>query len=236
MGKDLGDIALNLLADLLGAEVIATGPPRSPLPVTGPCSRCGASTTVYGPGGRPCVTGAEKAGGRDLPRPPAMTSRPEDPRAARGLPAAWREEGTRWRPEASTVIPAAIARGSTTAPPARRLAIGDALTIAVRSERDHAIATIAGEIDISTVSQLRERLAELAARRRLVIDLNQVTFIDAAGLSALVAAANRAAAHGTSLHVVCARPKILELFRLTGLDRRLPPAPTVDEVLAGPGS
>ena len=114
--------------------------------------------------------------------------------------------------------------------------MGDALTIAVRSERDHAIATVAGEIDISTVVQLRERLSELAAsHRHLVIDLNQVTFIDAAGLSALIAAANRAAAHGTSLHVVCAHPKVLELFRLTGLDRRLPPAPTVDEALAGPG-
>lgn len=114
--------------------------------------------------------------------------------------------------------------------------MGDALTIAVHSERDHAIAAVAGEIDISTVGQLRERLSELAAsRRHLVIDLNQVTFIDATGLSALIATANRAAAHGTSLHVVCARPKILELFRLTGLDRRLPPAPTLDEALAGPG-
>ena len=114
--------------------------------------------------------------------------------------------------------------------------MGDALTIGVRSERDHAIATVAGEIDISTVSRLRERLFELAASsRHLVIDLDQVTFIDSAGLSALVGAANRAAAHGTCLHVVCTRPKILKLFRLTGLDLRLPPAPTLDEALAGPG-
>jgi hypothetical protein len=41
----------DLLRDLLGAEVIATGPNESPLPVTGPCSRCGSSTTVYGPAG-----------------------------------------------------------------------------------------------------------------------------------------------------------------------------------------
>lgn len=114
--------------------------------------------------------------------------------------------------------------------------MGDALTIGVRSERDHAIAIVAGEIDISTVTRLRERLFELAARsRHLVIDLDQVTFIDSAGLSALVGTANRAAAHGTSLHVVCARPKTLKLFRLTGLDRRLPPAPTLDEALAAPG-
>jgi anti-sigma B factor antagonist len=56
-----------------------------------------------------------------------------------------------------------------------------------------------------------------------VIDLDQVTFIDATGLDTLVAAANRTETHGGSLHVVCARSKILNLFRLTGLDRRLPP-------------
>jgi anti-anti-sigma factor len=112
----------------------------------------------------------------------------------------------------------------------------DALTIRVRSERGHAIATIAGEIDNSTATRLRERLFELAASsRHLVIDLNQVTFIDAAGLNALIAMANLAAANGTILHVVCARPQILKLFRLTGLDCRLPPAPTLDEALAGPG-
>jgi hypothetical protein len=37
--------------------------------------------------------------------------------------------------------------------------MGDLLTIAVRSERGHTIATVAGEIDISTVTLLRERLA-----------------------------------------------------------------------------
>ena len=114
--------------------------------------------------------------------------------------------------------------------------MSEALTIGVRSERDRAIATVAGEIDISTVTRLRERLFELAASgRHLVIDLDQVTFIDSAGLSALVGTANQAAAHGTSVHVVCARPKIRKVFRLTGLDRRLPPAATLDEALAASG-
>ena len=112
----------------------------------------------------------------------------------------------------------------------------DALTIGVRSEPDCAIATVAGEIDIFTATRLRERLSALAdGSRHLVIDLDLVTFIDSAGLSALVGTANHAAAHGTSVHVVCARPKILKLFRLTGLDRRLPPTSTVEEALASPG-
>jgi hypothetical protein len=49
-----GDVALTLLADLLGpVEIVAIGPVDSPLPVTGRCSRCGQPTTVYGPAGSP---------------------------------------------------------------------------------------------------------------------------------------------------------------------------------------
>ena len=103
--------------------------------------------------------------------------------------------------------------------------MGEALTIEARHEQGYPVVTVAGEIDIATATRLRERLFELAASGRpLVADLDQVRFIDSAGLAALVGAANRAAAHGGSLHVVCARPRIRQLFRLTGLDRRLPPA------------
>ena len=85
--------------------------------------------------------------------------------------------------------------------------MGEALTIEARYERGYPVVTVAGEIDIATAARLRERLFELAAGGRpLVADLDQVRFIDSAGLAALVGAANRAAAHGGSLHVVCARP------------------------------
>jgi anti-sigma B factor antagonist len=108
----------------------------------------------------------------------------------------------------------------------------DALTIDVRQEQGHTIVTAAGEIDISTVTRLRERLFEIAASGRpLVVDLSQVSFIDSVGLSMLVGTANRAAAHGGSLQVVCARPKIGQLLRLTGLDGRIPLTRTLDEAL-----
>jgi anti-sigma B factor antagonist len=96
------------------------------------------------------------------------------------------------------------------------------LIIEVRHHPGHVLVTLTGEIDISTVGELRERLADLAAAGRpLVTDLDQVTFIDATGLGALVGAARRAAAHGTTLHVICSRPQTRNLLQLTGLDRRL---------------
>jgi anti-anti-sigma factor len=110
--------------------------------------------------------------------------------------------------------------------------MGNALTITVRRERGVVIAAVTGDIDISTVTRLRERLFELAGNGGiLIVDLSRVTFIDSAGLGALVGAARRAAAHGGSLHAVCARPQTRKLLWLTGVDRRIPLAATVDGAL-----
>jgi anti-sigma B factor antagonist len=112
------------------------------------------------------------------------------------------------------------------------LVMDGALTITVRSERGVVIAAVAGEIDISTVAQLRKRLFELADNGgTLIIDLNQVAFIDSAGLGALVGTARRAAEHGGSLHAVCSQQQPRRLLWMTGVDRRIPLATTVDEVL-----
>jgi len=108
----------------------------------------------------------------------------------------------------------------------------EALTIEVRHERGCAIVTAAGEIDISTVTLLRERLFEVATSGApMVVDLEQVSFIDSVGLAVLVGAAKRAAVHGGTLQVACALPKIRQLVRLTGLDCRIPLARTLDEAL-----
>jgi anti-sigma B factor antagonist len=110
--------------------------------------------------------------------------------------------------------------------------MGKTLTIRARREPGYVIVSVAGEIDIATVARLRERLAALAvAGLPLVADLDQVTFIDATGLGALAGAARQAAAQGTSLHVVCARAQTRRLFRVTGLDRQVPLARDLTEVL-----
>ena len=106
--------------------------------------------------------------------------------------------------------------------------MGDALTITVRRERGVVIAAVTGDIDISTVTRLRERLFELAdSGGTLIVDLNRVTFIDSAGLGGLVGAARRVDERGGSLHAVCARPQTRKLLWLTGVDRRIPLAATV---------
>jgi anti-sigma B factor antagonist len=115
--------------------------------------------------------------------------------------------------------------------------MGKALTIRARREPGYVVVTVAGEVDIATVAQLRERLAALAVGGvPLVADLDQVSFIDATGLGALAGAAREATEHGTSLHVVCARPQTRRLFRVTGLDRQIPLAHDLAEVLRALGA
>ena len=106
--------------------------------------------------------------------------------------------------------------------------MADALDITVRNEHGAVIAAVAGEIDISTVAPLRERLYELAANGgTLIVDLNRVTFIDSTGLGALVGTARRVAEHGGSLYAVCAQPQPRKLLWTTGVDKRIPLAATV---------
>jgi anti-sigma B factor antagonist len=106
--------------------------------------------------------------------------------------------------------------------------MGDALDIEVRTERGVVIAAVTGEIDISSVAQLRERLYELADNGgTLIVDLNRVAFVDSAGLGVLVGTAQRAAEHGGSLLAVCAQPQPRRLLWTTGVDKRIPLAATV---------
>jgi len=115
--------------------------------------------------------------------------------------------------------------------------MGDALGITVRREHGFAIASVAGEIDISTVGQLREHLFELAdGGEQLIVDLERITFIDSAGLGALIGASRRAAANGGSLQAICAGPQTRRLLWLTGVDRRIPLSDSLDGALASAGA
>jgi anti-sigma B factor antagonist len=112
------------------------------------------------------------------------------------------------------------------------MAMSDELSVTVRSERGVVIAEVTGDIDLSTVPSLRERLFELAASGQpLIIDLNRIDFIDSTGLGALVAVARRAVANGGSLHAVCSREQTRKLLWLTGVDRRIPLTATLDGAL-----
>jgi len=102
------------------------------------------------------------------------------------------------------------------------------LTLQVRRRPGYVLVAAAGEIDISTVPRLRGLLGTLTGGETVIVDLGQVSFIDATGLGALAGAAGRAAAAGGSLHVTAAPPRVRRLMAITGLDHLLTAATTAD--------
>lgn len=83
----------------------------------------------------------------------------------------------------------------------------------------HVVCRPAGELDAFTVSSFREALAELASNERLVIDLSGVTFMDSAGLGALIGGIRRTRELGGDVAVACNKDTLSRLLHTTGLDR-----------------
>ena len=94
-----------------------------------------------------------------------------------------------------------------------------------------------GEVDVATAPALRERLGELVegGTSRLVIDLEDVGFIDSTGLGVLVGALRRARTADGDVRLVCTNPRILKVFQATGLHEVFTIGASTDETVAGEG-
>ena len=86
-----------------------------------------------------------------------------------------------------------------------------------------------GEVDIATATRLRPDWLALADTGQpvVVVDLREVTFMDVAGVSLLVALRNRQLAHGGRVHLRRVPVQVSRVLQLTGLAGILPvePAP-----------
>ena len=80
------------------------------------------------------------------------------------------------------------------------------------------IVTVTGDLDLACVPLLHDLLARVRRGSDLVIDLGGVTFIDCAGLGALVTAHRRTQARGGTLRVAHVPPQVRRVLELTGVD------------------
>jgi anti-sigma B factor antagonist len=89
------------------------------------------------------------------------------------------------------------------------------------------VIRVAGELDLSGCPRLDHALreAEVSHAVRILLDLDELTFIDAAGLSVLVAAWHRSITDSNRLQVTPGRGNVASMFRLTALDLVLPFSP-----------
>jgi len=93
----------------------------------------------------------------------------------------------------------------------------------------HVVVEVAGEVDTYTAPLLDACLTTQTRRRgvaTLTVDMRRVTFLGAAGVSALARAQRRCRMRGARLAVVPdGRGRVLLPIRLCGLDDVLPPGP-----------
>jgi anti-sigma B factor antagonist len=88
----------------------------------------------------------------------------------------------------------------------------------------YQIVSVAGELDIATAELAYSYLSEVIDGRPapVTVDLSGLTFCDASGLGALARAARYARQKGRQLALASARPSLLKIMRITGLDRAFP--------------
>jgi anti-sigma B factor antagonist len=118
----------------------------------------------------------------------------------------------------------------------RRYAVD--LSLNTRTQGEHTVLEVSGEVDVYTAPALRDRITDLldAGQQVLIVDLAGVEFLDSTGLGVLVAGLNRAREVGGSLALVCPQERVLKLFRITGLDEVFTVHSTVEEALASPAA
>jgi anti-anti-sigma factor len=78
---------------------------------------------------------------------------------------------------------------------------------------DHMTELVRGEEQC-----LLQRVAPVLREKDVILDLNRIERIDAAGIAALISLYSTARAHGRTFSIKCVSPRVAELLTLVRLD------------------
>jgi anti-anti-sigma factor len=99
------------------------------------------------------------------------------------------------------------------------------LRITAEADGPTTVLRLAGELDLATADQLRERVAALVGGgtglRHLVVDLGGLEFLDVTGLGALLEARRKLLRTGASLCLRRPRPMVIRMLDLLALEDAL---------------
>jgi anti-sigma B factor antagonist len=97
------------------------------------------------------------------------------------------------------------------------------LEITEMRDADRVRVRLRGELDLASAPTVSERLRGLRERGEpVLLDLDELEFIDMSGLRALVAAAQEASRDGWSLTLTRGSTQLRRLVGLVRLERQLP--------------
>ncbi|WP_206784976.1 STAS domain-containing protein [Amycolatopsis sp. MtRt-6] len=120
------------------------------------------------------------------------------------------------------------------AAPRFRVDVPSAMTLRVTTTAEATTVAVRGEIDLPVLGRLRVRLGEEIdlAPRALVLDLSQVSFCGAGGITELLVAASEAHVSGVPFAIAADGRAVLRPIRVLGLARVLPIHGSVEAALA----
>lgn len=109
-----------------------------------------------------------------------------------------------------------------------------ALTIDAAAHPPYTVVRVTGEVDIGSASRLRSELHTVLVDGgvHLLLDLSAVTFMDSAGLGALVGIQKQTRMFRGSLVVVAPSRSVRRIFELTSLDKVFRCCDSLEEALA----
>jgi anti-anti-sigma factor len=96
------------------------------------------------------------------------------------------------------------------------------------------VVTATGEVDLTNAGDLRDALLSAlnAGALGLVVDMTATTFLDSAGVTALVRASRRAAATEAALRLAVTAAPVLRVLNLVGIDQLIEVYPSVGDAVA----
>ena len=97
------------------------------------------------------------------------------------------------------------------------------VTLRVRPGDGGTIVAVSGEVDVCTEAPLQQVLLRIIRERsaRLMLDLSGVSFMDCAGLRALLATRRRAELRGGSMRLIATSAAVRRIIELTGAQEAL---------------
>ena len=112
------------------------------------------------------------------------------------------------------------------------MGVRDQLRIDVRHEADRVVISLAGELDLATAELLEQAVAGAEQGERLVVlDLQELAFIDSTGLRGVLAALELCRDRGQEFAITPGSQQVQRLLSVTGVAPHLRTIAAGDEVV-----
>lgn len=95
------------------------------------------------------------------------------------------------------------------------------MTITTKIENEKATLFVEGWLDTQSSPELGKAVRELSDIKNLVFDFGKLEYISSSGLREVVSAYKRMKTEGGTFSVIHVNSEVMDVFRLTGFDRKL---------------